>query len=377
MIVSYFKFQLISFTEVFSKFHTFLFLVFFILSIASWFWTISPYDTRRLIIPLLGLFILGTLVLNISISLCLGDLSRVQTAILIGTVLGFLILAIEIATPLAITSFLHKLVKGHNIIIDYTYSIFYKNGANISALILFPAAIILYQKYNKYMSFSLIYFALIILYFSEAGAALLAVSVGILAMGLTYQFKQSILRFFKFILIVFVLSFPLAISLVPSAGEIEDIFPNLPDSVYPRIFIWQASAKYILDNPILGKGFNTSRAISKPSDRVEYYTTGVSNRGSVPIPLHPHSAVMQIWLELGVFGIVLFLAFLLTTVKSIENGTSSIPKRAMAYGSFFSAFTIANTSYGIWQNWWISALWLTAIFTIISIRDQYSSTNSV
>jgi O-antigen ligase len=86
---------------------------------------------------------------------------------------------------------------------------------------------------------------------------------------------------------------------------------------------------------------------------------------------------MQIWLELGVFGIVLFLAFLLTTVKSIENGTSSIPKRAMAYGSFFSAFTIANTSYGIWQNWWISALWLTAIFTIISIRDQYSSTNSV
>lgn len=380
VVLLWLELSLKSFTYICSRLYVILFLLFFTLSAASLLWTISPYETQRSIIPLLGLFLLGALVLNIAQTLRLEDLGHIQTTILIGSIVGFFIIAIEISTPLAITSFFHEIFKGRNIIANYTYSNFFRNGANISSLILFPAVAILYQRYNKYFSFALIFLALVVLYFSKAGGALLAVIIGLSAAGLTYKFNHVIPRFFKFVLIIFVLVFPTAISSLPSADEIENSYPNLPNSVYPRIFIWQSSAKYILVNPILGKGFNTSRAISKPEDRVVYNTktnnNGLQKRGSVPIPLHPHSAVMQIWLELGLLGIGLFLAFLLATINSIEKATTSIPKRALAYGSFFSAFTIANISYGIWQNWWVSSLWLTAVLTIIAIRDGPTSASS-
>jgi exopolysaccharide production protein ExoQ len=358
-----------------SRFLLLLFVSATLLYALSWFWTITPHETLRLILPLSGLIFLGLAAIRIAFDLNVRERQTFCYAIVFGITVGLIVLLIEIFSPLAITKFLFSIFKGLEIEINYTYMNFFRNGANIAALIIFPATAILWRKGKQYFAISLMLLALVTLTYSKAGGALLALLVGLAAIAITYTSGRYARILFGSILVVSALALPFAVSVFPSAGEIEERYPDLPNSVYPRIFIWQSSAQYIFKNPFIGKGFNSSRAISKPEDWVEFSTKGKSKRRSVPIPLHPHSAIIQIWLELGVVGIGLFLALLLTLIKRIEQLTPSLSMRAMAYGSFFSAFTIANVSYGIWQNWWISALWLTATFTIIATRDDPPSTD--
>ena len=336
----------------------------------SWLWTIAPYETLRLILPITGLFILGLVIVILALDLNESERRLVCRSIVIGSTIGFVILFVEIFWPLKITSFFFSIFKGIEYQIDYTYKNALRNGANISALLVIPAAAVLWRSGNRYFTLGLILLALITLTNAKAGASLLALLVGLAAIAVTIVSGRYVRVLFSSLLVISALALPVVVQTLPTAGEIEERYPNLPNSVYPRIFIWQSTARYISENPFLGKGFNSSRSISKPGDRVEYFTKGVNPRGSIPIPLHPHSAILQIWLELGVVGIGIFLALLLTILKRIEQSISSLPMRAMAYGSFCSAFTIANVSYGIWQNWWISALWLTVAFTIIATKDD-------
>jgi exopolysaccharide production protein ExoQ len=341
----------------------------------SWLWSISPHETLRLILPIAGLFFLGITTVTSGLSLSISERQFVWRAIVLGSAVSFIILLIEIFSPLAIINFFYSIFKGFEIPIDYTYKNVFRSGANIAALIVFPAVAILWRNGKHSFAVGLMLLSVVTLSFSEAGSGFLALLIGLTAIALTYILGRYIRVFFSTALVICTLILPIVVSVLPSAGEIEERYPDLPNSVYPRIFIWQSSALFISQAPILGKGFNSSRAISKPEDRVEFSTKGNDQRGSVPIPLHPHSAILQIWLELGLVGIGLFLALLLTLIKRIDETIPSRSMRAMAYGSFFSTFTIANISYGIWQNWWVSALWLTTTFTIIAVCDEHTWTD--
>jgi O-antigen ligase len=300
------------------------------------------------------------------------DRQFIRRAIVIGSIVGSIILLIESLTPLLLTTFFYENFKGHGVEINYTYMNFFRNGANIAALIVFPASAVLWRYGNKSFAVSFIAFTLVTLFYSKAGGAVLALLIGLMVIAATYAFGRYARVLFSSVVIVSILFFPAAVSMLPSAGEVVERYPNLPNSVYPRIFIWQSTAKYIFETPFLGKGFNSSRAISRSKDPIKYSTKGKTNRESVPIPLHPHSAIMQIWIELGIVGIGLFLTLIVNLLQRIEQSTTSLSMRAMAYGSFFSAFTVANISYGIWQNWWVCALWLITSFTIIAVRDDPS-----
>jgi exopolysaccharide production protein ExoQ len=343
----------------------------------SWLWSIAPYETLRLILPVAGLIFLGIVTTNLAFKIDIYERSFVCRSIAIGSTIGFIVLCVEVFSPLFFTNFFFSLFKNVKFSVSYNYETILRNGANIAALVVFPAIAVTWRSKIRPFAVMLVVLAVVTLVVSKAGGALFALLIGLTAIVVTCVFRRHVRIFFGSILIVFALAMPVIVSVLPSAGDIEERYPNFPNSVYPRIFIWQSSAKYIFENPILGKGFNSSRAISKPEDRVEYSTRVLKNtRASVPIPLHPHNAILQIWLELGFVGIGSFLALLLILIKRIEQLSSSLAMRAFAYGSFFSAFTIANVSYGIWQNWWISVLWLTTTFTIISTRDEPPLTGS-
>lgn len=126
---------------------------------------------------------------------------------------------------------------------------------------------------------------------------------------------------------------------------------HLRFSVQHRIFIWHHVSDWAFEQPWFGWGFDSSSAFP--------------NRGIEPlpgyqsvIPLHPHNAALQIWLELGVVGLLLAVGV-----------TARVAWRAEAAGNAWapwlgaaamSALVAANLGYGIWQTQWIAALaWLT------------------
>ena len=128
----------------------------------------------------------------------------------------------------------------------------------------------------------------------------------------------------------------------------------LERKILHRMVIWSFTKEKILERPLFGHGIFSSKAIGD-----QYKIINHENKMLSAIPLHPHNSILQIWLELGVVGIILFY-FLL---HKIINKIYKIKKFNHQYAAFSLAslcqiFLIGQFSYGFWQTWWISIIFI-------------------
>ena len=127
-----------------------------------------------------------------------------------------------------------------------------------------------------------------------------------------------------------------------------------------RLMIWSYVKEKILEKPLIGHGFFSSRNID---NKLRETQSGTKYQ---LIPLHPHNSILQIWLELGVLGILLFFSFIKFILDKIYNYARSNRNVAtIAFMTFFQIFTIGQISFGFWQSWWLS------IILIVLILYQY------
>ena len=89
-----------------------------------------------------------------------------------------------------------------------------------------------------------------------------------------------------------------------------------------------------------------------------------------PIPLHPHNAFLQVWLELGVGGAGLLAFFLVKILILVQRVTRNHWEAAVCYGVLTSGLTISSLSYGIWQSWWLGSLFLAGAFMAATIQGS-------
>jgi O-antigen ligase len=82
------------------------------------------------------------------------------------------------------------------------------------------------------------------------------------------------------------------------------------------------------------------------------------------LPLHPHDAALQVWLELGAVGVLPFVALLALLWYRVADAAWPRLYGAAAAGSLAAALTIGFLSYGIWQEWWLGTLAL-ALFVVL------------
>src|SRR5205807_9032712 len=81
-------------------------------------------------------------------------------------------------------------------------------------------------------------------------------------------------------------------------------------SGFHRLIIWRFTIDRIDERPLLGWGMDASRALPGGSTEIRQYM-GLPNeflfdrvKGEVQ-PLHPHSAILQLRVELGIAGAVI------------------------------------------------------------------------
>ena len=118
-------------------------------------------------------------------------------------------------------------------------------------------------------------------------------------------------------------------------------------SVYHRAAIWSFAAEKILEKPAFGWGMHASRTM--PEGKVQF------SPGAELLPLHPHNAALQIWLELGLVGAIAAAAAMLALGRRIRGDRFT---RAGLAGALVAAFAVGSVGYGIWQGWWMGALWI-------------------
>ena len=121
----------------------------------------------------------------------------------------------------------------------------------------------------------------------------------------------------------------------------------LAASAQHRIEIWDFAVQRIAETPVLGWGFDGSR-------HMQALYPDLSNTGRELAALHPHSAPLQIMLELGAVGAVIALALLGLITIRLDGTPGRI--RMFGYPLVVAALAIAAVSHGVWQNWWLALL---------------------
>ena len=87
---------------------------------------------------------------------------------------------------------------------------------------------------------------------------------------------------------------PLTLPRLAHMPAVFDAVDGFKDSAGHRLLIWSFVGTRISERPALGWGLDSSRAI--PGGKYEI------RPGQARLPLHPHNAALQIWLELGGIG---------------------------------------------------------------------------
>lgn len=153
-----------------------------------------------------------------------------------------------------------------------------------------------------------------------------------------------------------ILTAPLIVAFaLPRLPSLETI----PMSAAHRVLIWDFVQGRIAEKPVLGWGAEGGRTIPGgrdlfPAETLDRFgLTSADSRAWFTrpqpqrLPLHPHNAALQIWLDLGLLGAVL-AAWL-----AVALGIAAARIGPGAVGALAAGAVTGMLSYGVWQEWWI------------------------
>ncbi len=125
-----------------------------------------------------------------------------------------------------------------------------------------------------------------------------------------------------------------------------------------RLEIWDFVAREALKNPLLGHGVGTTRIIEFDTNKIYFPGSSV---------LHPHNFALQLWLELGLVGVLAGIAVVLYLLKAMYSHLS-VSQNRIALPTLMAGIAMALTSYGLWQSWWLGLFLLATACVILAVR---------
>ncbi len=246
-------------------------------------------------------------------------------------------------------------------------------GTAILAVLIWPVAIILARSMSlRFFRIFLPLLAVGTAYFlcKELTflASQLALTFGSASFAFIYLFRRRALALILGGFALIVVSAPVVSLYVANPATMQEMGIHLPEPREHRLAIWNFVADLTADAPIIGHGFDSSRWIGSNyvaglmAENVEIpYTSGL-------LPLHPHNAVMQIWLELGLLGILCLLGMLFGLYRTLLSYQQDRLAFAAGGAMLVTFISIASISFGIWQNWWLATGWLGAVTFYLAAR---------
>jgi exopolysaccharide production protein ExoQ len=197
--------------------------------------------------------------------------------------------------------------------------------------------------------------------FSLAGTtAKMALTAAIPIALLCYYWRAPIARIAAVLSVLVIVTAPLTFARLDRVSGMTQVADWVKFSAAHRLLIWSFVGDRIAEHPLRGWGLEASRAIPGGSEPIRTDQTW--------LPLHPHNAPLQVWLELGVPGTVLFA--LLCGWFWLAIGSIEWPRLygAAACGALTAAFIASTATYGVWQEWWEGTLSVALFLTLVMAR---------
>ena len=219
------------------------------------------------------------------------------------------------------------------------------------ALLVFPMAMLLKSKLARGL---LLGFVLVgILFLSANQSAMVGLLVGIGIVVLLPHLPERLQSIALWGLLGAFIAVPFLVAPFAPAPQfiyhLDNVFESL--NVASRFDLYKATILDIFTQPWLGYGRDASRI-----DRSAFLFGQHAH--------YPHNFILQIWLELGIFGVVLFVWFLGSILHTIQKMNSH--RRFYALGAFFCALSPVAFNYNLWSSWVIGLFctitWLFFLF---------------
>ena len=340
------------------KDHTTLILIAIIFwTTLSTFWTSNINTSFLNTSGLLGVTLAGFLVFQ---TIKCSDLAQMFSKIMIVSFLfTSIFILVDVNFHLGIRPWLSHFFDPNQDTEWYGYrNAYYSRGKSAILILSFAVCCLLWKK-SKKKAFMLLTVSIFCIVYDPIPKSIIAASIAsIITFMLVLLFKRTPVIILSIFIPIFMIVSPLAISKYEK--EVSSSLDGINLSITHRKEIWIWITKKISEKPIIGHGYNSSKNIA---DGKKWHVD-IETRG---MPSHPHNLTLQIWLELGLIGILLFsLLFISICVKILNLISTDPPKGALASGLLMTGFSLYHTSYGAWQVWWGAVI----IFSIIIINSS-------
>lgn len=338
---------------------------------ASAMWSLAPGASLKTAFILGALFLIGSLMIKVSGELDERERLFIEKSILVGGFIGYTLIGIEQVSNAGLSRFLQELVGRHVVMRNDSTSIF-NQGMSIGALYLWPFGMVLIRKWSFFAASPILALCAGLIFLSEAQVPGVALVTGAIALLLTRAMPHFAPKVLILGVVIGTLLAPAIPGMLPNPQTNEPSLSKYSDSILHRFIIWQTAKDHILKNPIIGAGLNSTRFLYTKEDRI-YYLVEIPSTGrswgvfSEPIPLHPHNAILQVWMELGLLGAVLLAVFLVAILNQLRLLALPHWETAASFAFFACALTIESISYGAWQSWWLSGLWLSSALVVSTL----------
>ncbi len=197
-------------------------------------------------------------------------------------------------------------------------------------------------------------------------AAMLCIVMGLILLPMALMLPRLTVAAIGAGLVAVVVLLPISAPDMALIARIHHTAPWLKGSAIHRLAIWNFAADRIADRPVLGWGLDASRALPGGDVLIDDpRLPELARAGGQWMPLHPHSAALQWRLELGIPGAALCTLVVLWVISRLGSAAAG-PRATQAIATALTGATlvVALLSYGFWQAWWQSSIWLIATLTL-------------
>jgi len=195
-------------------------------------------------------------------------------------------------------------------------------------------------------------------------AAVLALLVGGTSLLLALRWPRMVLAVALVFLLGYLAAAPTLSRHWLTIADARESGLALPSGWEHRLGIWNYVAVEVGAVGLLGAGYDSSRVVGRRDD-VIVEITGPDGSHPEALPLHPHNAVLQVWLELGLPGVAALGLIILGLFALLLRAPPPAARRAALIATAATLAVPLLISFGVWQSWWLSALMLCAGAAVI------------
>ena len=337
--------------------------------LASAAWSLDGAASVEVTLRVAVLFLSGTLLVTSFALLPLEQLRRPLIAVALGFSGAAVVVVVDLELGGHLARFLHEpRLNGVDPALGYG------RAATLHATLLAPVLVGLVRLgfLRLAVGFALLAAAAILETASLSAKTALAASLLVLiAVWLQPRLRWIEFGVFGFAVVALPLMFPL-----PLGAQATCWLADHKASAAHRLEIWSFVAEHIRQRPIAGWGLDAARRLPGGTAQVIIHHCDDADRpdgialSSQTLPLHPHNAILQVWLELGGVGVALRFGPLVFAIwRAFRNPEwRTRPAQAMIAATAAATVSVGLVSFGIWQEWFLSGIFIAAAFAVLAAR---------